>query len=212
MRSSVKPGQSQLLIPLLIVITSAVVFAANTTVNMINASMNGSDPTGAYLYIPPQTQIETIMIEVWADTFIEAVQDGNSVKARLILDDKTPVSGQELHAYIRETLVSTLITDDQGYVEFIVPRSRIPDAKIVFRGNPQMFLNPSEFEMGTGEETGEIIHDVVENETVDNVTIDVLEMIQGEAEVEKPVKWTKLLRLYNKDLDEKIVQVSSHIP
>ena len=94
MKSSVKPGQSQLLIPLLIVITSAVVFAANTTIGMINVSMNGSNPTGAYLYIPPQTQTESFIVEVWADTSIQVVQHGNSVKARLVLDDKTPDSGQ----------------------------------------------------------------------------------------------------------------------
>ncbi|MHA1953439.1 MAG: hypothetical protein ACW96U_05800, partial [Candidatus Heimdallarchaeaceae archaeon] len=156
MRSSVKPGQSQLLIPLLIVITSAVVFAANTTIGMINASMNGSDPTGAYLYISPQTQTESFMIEVWADTFVEVVVDEKNVKVRLLLDDGSPISGQEISASVKEKLVSILITDDGGYVEFIIPNIKNSDVKIVFSGNSEMFLNPSEIHLKSGVKVSEI--------------------------------------------------------
>ena len=62
MKSSTKSGQSQLLIPLLMIITSAVVFATNVTLNVTNSSI-----TGNTIGIPAVSQEFSFPIEIWAD-------------------------------------------------------------------------------------------------------------------------------------------------
>ena len=49
-----KSGQSQLVIPILIILSSVLALAANTTINAINETMNGSNSsiTGSFIGIP----------------------------------------------------------------------------------------------------------------------------------------------------------------
>jgi len=204
MKSRVKPGQSQLLIPLLIVITSAVVFAANTTFNMINSSFNDSNLslTGNLLGITNQTYTQTASfpIEVWADTFIEVVLEKKSIKASLILDNKTPVSGEILDFYVNGDLVDSIVTNELGFA-ILDFKSEISDLKVMFKGSSSLFLNPSEFEMETGLNITEEMENII-----------VLGLEQGKAEVGKPVEWKKILKIFNEKDTETLIDLSSEIP
>jgi hypothetical protein len=202
MKSSVKPGQSQLLIPLLIVITSAVVFAANTTISMINATMNDSNfsLTGVLVGIPNQTQTASFPIEVWADTFIEVVLEKKSIKASLILDNKTPVSGEILDFYVNGNLVDSIVTNELGFAVLDF-KSEISDLKVMFKGSSSLFLNPSEFEMETGLNITEEMKNII-----------VLGLEQGKAEIGKPVEWKKILKIFNDKDTERLIDFSSEIP
>ena len=78
-------GQSQLLIPIIIILTSVLALAANTTIDYLNSTVNNSTITGNFLAIP-QTIEKSFPIEIFANTSISLDVKGNSVRATLTLD------------------------------------------------------------------------------------------------------------------------------
>jgi hypothetical protein len=142
MKSSAKSGQSQLLIPLLMIITSAIVFATNVTLNMTNQT----PMTGAMIGIPTNSQEFSFPIEIWANTSINLNIENNLVKAALILDNSSAVSNQLLNFYLNDTLLFSDKTDDEGMIVFPIPFPGI--IKAVFSGSD--YLNPSENQIGNG--------------------------------------------------------------
>jgi len=129
MKSNVKLGQIQLLIPLLIIITSTIVFAANTTISTSNLTI---------------TEERGFTIEVWANTSIALSLEGNLVKAILILDNGTLLENQQLDFYLNNSLVNSILTDSDGYAELLISESGSYVLRTVFSGDPSLFLNPSE--------------------------------------------------------------------
>jgi hypothetical protein len=120
-------GQSQLLSSLLVLlITSAIVIATNSTIT--------NNTTGMFSEVLESNVIEkTSTVQVWANTFI----DVQGSKARLLMDNGSAITGQEILAYYNEELLQKLITDEDGYVEF----NNVTN--LVYLGNESLFLNPS---------------------------------------------------------------------
>ncbi|NIO44470.1 MAG: hypothetical protein GTN36_02850, partial [Candidatus Aenigmarchaeota archaeon] len=137
-------GQSQLLIPLVIILTSVVAFAANTTIEMINSTSNDSNSsiTGSFIGIP-QTTEKSFPIEVWADTSINLELGENLVRATLILDNGDLLEDQQMDFYLNNTLLGSGLTNSEGFVDFPVSDKGI--IKAVFNGD--QYLNPSESEI-----------------------------------------------------------------
>ncbi|MFH1473362.1 MAG: hypothetical protein ABIE55_00555, partial [Candidatus Aenigmatarchaeota archaeon] len=184
MKSSTKSGQSQLLIPLLLIISSAMVFATNVTLNLTK----NTTPSGAFVGIPNSTnetnnsQEFVFPIEVWAETYIGMNIDGNVVKAHLFLDNQTKIENHQINLYLNGVFFGSDLTDVEGIAEFTV--SEFGEYKIfaVFEGRD--FLNPSEINLT------EIIQ---ENEVI----FEILGTEQGDIEIGEPVKWEKKFRLFN---------------
>lgn len=151
-------GQSQLLIPLVIILTSIVVLATNMTINVLNSTLNGSNSgiTGNMIGIP-QTVENSFPIEVWANTSIKLDVVENLVIATLFLDNGTLLENEQIDFYLNDSSIYSLSTDVQGTAEIPKPDNGI--IKVSFNGNPSLFFNPSESEI-------EIIKNVTENEII----------------------------------------------
>ena len=202
MKSNVKSGQSQLLIPLLMIITSAVVFATNVTMNITNSSI-----TGNMVGIPAYSEEFSFPIEVWADTSVDLRKENGLIKAALLMDNGSSVSNQRLDFYLNGTILFSDKTDQNGLIEFAPPFDG--NIKAVFSGSD--YLNPSESEMKMGNDSGEpIIND--DNETVDSSVLEVLDVEQGEITIGEPVKWNKRLKLNNLKSEDSLVEASLDIP
>jgi hypothetical protein len=169
MKSSVRSGQSQLLIPLIIILGSVLALAANTTINAINSTSNSSNTsiTGNLLGIP-QTVEQSFPIEVWANTSLELETGKNLVRATLILDNGTLLESKQIDFFLNDTMLGSGLTNAEGFVDF--PITDNGTLKAVFNGDS--YLNPSE------NETGMMTKKVAED------------LEQGEAEIGKPVRWT----------------------
>jgi hypothetical protein len=147
MKSSAKSGQSQLLIPLLMIITSAIVFATNVTINLTNQTI-----TGAMIGIPAVSQEFAFPIEIWANTSIDLRIENNLVRAALLMDNGSSVSRQRLDFFLNDTMLFSDLTDKDGLISFALPFNGT--IKVVFKGSD--YLNPSENKIGNG---------IIENET-----------------------------------------------
>jgi hypothetical protein len=128
MKSSAKSGQSQLLIPLLIIISSAIVFAANTALNT----------TASEEFV--------FTVDVFANTYIGLDEEENIVKAYLFMDNGTAIGNQKVDLYLNETMFGSSITDEKGLAEFVVPEGE-HEIEAAFEGNESLFLNPSEIRL-----------------------------------------------------------------
>ena len=168
MKSSVKSGQSQLLIPLLMVLTSAIVFATNVTINMTNQTLI----TGNMIGIPSDSQEFSFPIEVWADTSIDLRVEGKLVRATLLLDNGSSVSNQRLEFYLNDTLLFADNTDRNGMIQFAIPFDGT--IRTVFSGSP--YLNPSEAVMGDSIENDIVTEKVDEISITDNEISDDVEI------------------------------------
>ncbi|NIM46746.1 MAG: hypothetical protein GTN40_01140, partial [Candidatus Aenigmarchaeota archaeon] len=138
-------GQSQLLIPLIIILTSVAAFAANTTIDIINSTSNDSNSsiTGDFIGIP-QTTEKSFPIEVLADVSINLEVGENLVRATLILDNGDLLENQQIDFYLNNTLLGSGLTNSEGFVDF--PVSDMGILKAVFSGDSSLFYNPSEIE------------------------------------------------------------------
>ncbi|MFH0896869.1 MAG: hypothetical protein V1850_02325, partial [Candidatus Bathyarchaeota archaeon] len=136
MKSSTKSGQSQLLVPIVMILTSALVFATNTYIN----STNMSSPTGAFLAIQPEEM--SFSIEVWANTSIGLNVVEGMARAQLLMDNGTTLADQEIKFYINNSLLDSKITDSQGYAEIGLSQES-QSVRAVYEGNSSMFLNQS---------------------------------------------------------------------
>ncbi|MEM5781782.1 MAG: hypothetical protein QXD43_01120, partial [Candidatus Aenigmatarchaeota archaeon] len=142
MKSSVS-GQSQMLIPVLVILTSALVLAANATLNM-------TSPTGNFLPIV-QTQEKSFSVEVWANTSLSLEIEESNAKALLLLDNGTALEGQEVKFYLNESFIGSNLTDSQGIAYFFVNSSG--NLKAVFEGSE--YLNPTYTEISIYNESEE---------------------------------------------------------
>ena len=136
MKSNVR-GQSQLLIPILIILTSVAVLAANATLNITSNS-----PTENFLNIQ-QNEEKNFSIEIWANTSLSVESSQSTVRALLILDNGTALFGQEIKFYLDDNFIASNLTDSEGFAE-INFNANNGSVKAVFESNPSLFLNPSE--------------------------------------------------------------------
>jgi len=136
-------GQSQLLIPLVIILTSIVALAANTTMDIINSTDNSSI-TGSFIGIP-QTIEKSFPIEIWANTSINLELGENLVRATLILDSGDLLENQQIDFYLNNALLGSGLTNAEGFVDF--PVSDKGSLKAVFNGDSSLFFSPSETEI-----------------------------------------------------------------
>ena len=162
------------IIVLMIIITSGILVAGNSTA--INQSI-----TSAIIQIEEvinntaEIIIEaTSQIEVWANTFINIKKKQNSADISLSLDNGTALPNQEIEFYLDESLISSQLTDSEGYTELIFNPNTSPGTysfRVEFQGNPNLYLNPS-----FAEEQIEIIgeNEAEINETDINITIPIL--------------------------------------
>ncbi|MFW9852798.1 MAG: hypothetical protein ACFFDS_07645, partial [Candidatus Thorarchaeota archaeon] len=200
-------GQSQLLIPLIIILTSVAAFAANTTINAINSTSNGSNstPTGDFIGIP-QTMEKSFPIEVWADTSINLEIGENLVRATLFLDNGDLLENQQIDFYLNNTILGSGLTNSDGFVDFPVSEKEV--VKAVFNGDSSLFFNPSETEIDMLISREQ---EISENKT-ENLTIEI-DTVQGKAEIGKPVKWKKIVKISNpNDFDVLDQKISINVP
>ncbi|MFH0897150.1 MAG: hypothetical protein V1850_03765, partial [Candidatus Bathyarchaeota archaeon] len=136
MKSSTRLGQSQLLIPVIVILTSVLAIATNTYIN----STNSSSPTGSFLGVD-LAEGNDFSIDVWANTSVMLNSGNDTIKAQLFMDNGTALTKQEIRFYVNGTLKSR-ITDSEGYayVNFTEGDSVIA----VFEGNASEFLSPSQ--------------------------------------------------------------------
>ncbi len=173
MKSNVR-GQSQLLIPLLVILTSTIVLAVNATFNLTN----NSSLTGNFLSIQ-QSEENNFSIEVWANTSLTLESNQIDVKALLFLDNGTILEGQEIKFYLNDTIINSSFTDSTGSVE--ISFNSTGALKAVFDGNDSLFLNPSESVLNF-----EAIN--VVNETIElNVTKNETNATENETEENKTI-------------------------
>ena len=142
MKSSAKSGQSQLLIPLLIFISSAMVFATNITLNMTN----GTVVTGDFLITSNYSDNFSFPVEVYANTYIGLNADESIVQVYLSMDNETRIENQQIVLYLNGSAFGRELTNSEGLAEFVVPEGDY-EIKAVFEGNDSLFLNPSEIEI-----------------------------------------------------------------
>ncbi|MFH0929508.1 MAG: hypothetical protein V1818_04120, partial [Candidatus Aenigmatarchaeota archaeon] len=154
MKSSTKTGQSQLLIPLIVIITSAIVFATNVTMNMTNS------PTGYAIGIPDQTF--SFPIEVWANTSIGFEVKGDSIKATLLLDNGSVISDGKLNFYLNETPLYSDYTDKHGRIDFPLPFNGT--IRATYAGGE--YTNPSENNLDLRLDSSEI--ETLSDESIKN--------------------------------------------
>ena len=174
------------------IITSAIVFATNVTINMTNQSV-----TGAMIGIPSNSQEFSFPIEIWANTSIDLTEDGNIVRAILLLDNGSAIPDKTIDFYLNDTIIFSDSTDKNGMIGFSATFPGI--VKAAFTGDD--YLNPSETQMNFRLESSET-----------DEAVELLEITQGKAEVGKDVEWSKKIRMKNlKDSDEQ-VDLSSEIP
>ena len=188
-------GQSQLWIPLIILIGSVLAIAADVTMNTTSSTI-----TGKFLEMPKSIE-KSFQIEVWANTTIKLENIESLVRATLSLDNGTLLENQKIDFYLNDKPIGYGLTNTEGFVDFNVSNGKI---KAVFNGSS--FINPSESMM---EMTGQ--ENVTFNESNINETKTSKEILsegleQGEAEIGKPVRWTKKIK---KDL---IFDIKSQIP
>lgn len=114
-------------------LTSAVVFAANLV---------DLDPVPTEL-TPIIDQV--VEIEIWANTYIHFEIMNTDFNAVLTLDNGTVLSEQEIEFYLNESLISTSITDLEGYASFPLNETSPGNysLKTIFQGNPSLYSNPS---------------------------------------------------------------------
>jgi hypothetical protein len=137
--SNVKSGQSQLLIPLIVILTSALVFATNTYINATNSTQ-----TGEFL-VTQQVEERNFSIEVWANTSIRLESDEFFVRAVLTLDNGTLLKDQQVDFYLNGSSVYNIFTNSEGVAEIPIPDNGI--VRAIFNGNPSLFFNPSQGEI-----------------------------------------------------------------
>ena len=89
-------------------------------------------------------------IEVWANTLIKVGIKENIVRALLLMDNETPLSGQEIDFYLNESLIESKFTNSEGYAEISFNLYNISlgnySFKASFPGNSSLYLNPSHTE------------------------------------------------------------------
>jgi len=167
MKSNVR-GQSQLLIPILVILTSAIVFAANATLNITN-----STPNGRFLNIQ-QTEERNFSIDAWANTSLTLEFNQTTAKALLLLDNGTVLDGQEIKFYLNDSFIGSNLTGIEGFAEINLNASN-ESLNAVFEGNSSLFLNPSEAVLNlieTENNTQNITEtNVTENTTEENETV-----------------------------------------
>ena len=137
MKSSAKSGQSQLLIPLLIIISSAIVFAANTALN--------SSVTEEFIFT----------VDVFANTYLGFDAEENVVKTYLFMDNGTAIANQKVDLYLDESFFGSNMTNEKGLAEFFVPEGEY-EIKSIFEGNDSAYLNPSEIHLNFTSESSEM--------------------------------------------------------
>lgn len=138
--SKVKSGQSQLLIPLIIILTSALVFATNTYIN----ATNNSTPTGEFL-VAQQAKETSFSIEVWANTTLMLESQEGTIRTILTLDNGTLLENQQINLFLNDSLLYSGTTNAEGTVE--IPFNESGKIRSFFSGNSSLFLNPSEAEI-----------------------------------------------------------------
>ena len=85
-------------------------------------------------------------IEVWANTYLSLKIINNNLKTLLTLDNESILPEQEIEFYLNGSLVSTSVTDLEGYAPFPNLNETSPGnyfLKMIFQGNPFLYLNPS---------------------------------------------------------------------
>jgi hypothetical protein len=138
--SKVFSGQSQLLIPLIVILISALVFATNTYMN----ATNSSTPSGLFMGTS-QTKESSFSIDVWADTSIRLDSDEKFIRAVLFLDDGTLLKDQQVDFYLNESSIGNVLTNPEGVAK--IPRTENGTIRAVFNGNGFLFLKPSQGEI-----------------------------------------------------------------
>ncbi|MFH0929623.1 MAG: hypothetical protein V1818_04740, partial [Candidatus Aenigmatarchaeota archaeon] len=199
MKSSAKTGQSQLLIPLLVIITSAVVFATNVTMNWTNQT----PITGYYMGIPNSSSQEfSFTIEVWANTSISLSKEGDLIKSVLLMDNGSAVPGQKIDFFLNNSPIYSDTTDKNGLIDFPLPFNGT--ARAVFSGGN--YLNPSENEMVFGGKAESVV------KRTDSFVLEVLEVEQGEIKIGEPVKWIREFKLTNPKDKDSLAELILDIP
>ncbi len=83
-------------------------------------------------------------IEVWAKTYIDIEHSGDTVIARLYLDDGTPIAGQILKLYADGELLASEVTDSDGDVIVSFEADNTThDISASFGGIPEEYIHPS---------------------------------------------------------------------
>jgi len=186
-----KSQASGLAVLALIAIMTTTAIAANMTLNTTNQTITG--------YITAhRSVVESATIEVWANTSLKLEKNNNTIIAQLKMDNGSVIPDQKIDFYLNEKYFTSQRTDSNGQVK-IGLNSSTYNAKAIFEGNKSLFLNPSKYFLILNEslEENETIENITEVNITTNVTIKEVKLIQGKAEIGKPVKWKKIIEVKN---------------
>jgi len=142
-----------------IVLTSGILIANNSSNSTIISTFSITEKTAE--------------IEIWANTSISLELINNNINALLILDNQTVLPEQEIEFYLNESLISTTLTNSQGYAYSNLTSPGNYSLKAEFQGNPFLFFNPSsaEKQIEIIEQNGSIEIMFI-NKTETNITIE----------------------------------------
>ncbi len=139
-------GQAELAVSLaLILVTAGSVVAYSTMNNTTNTSFTGNVVSGGLGSISSANSAEvTSSIEVWADSRIEMIYDFDTIVARLMLDDETPIDGGSVDMYVNDVETFRATTDEDGKIMkhlYLENGTHILEAE--FKGRPEDYINPA---------------------------------------------------------------------
>lgn len=101
---------------------------------------------------------ESSEIEIWADTKIEVIEEGNNTEISLLLDNGTKLRNEEIEFYLNDSLVSIEKLENESVSSPFNPYQTIPGVvfEIKFPGNSSLYLNPSSLKFEDNEEITEV--------------------------------------------------------
>ena len=119
---------------LFVVLASAIVIATNSTLS------------GRFIGVSNVVE-ESIKVEVFANTSMDLKVENSLIVARLLLDNVSFVSNQEIEFYVDGNFVGSNFTDDFGVSTYSFNLTNASKVKAIFKGSEKEYLNPSEAEI-----------------------------------------------------------------
>jgi hypothetical protein len=119
---------------LFVVLASTILIATSSTL------------TGRFIGVSNVVE-ESIKVEVFANTSMDLKVENSLIVARLLLDNGSFVSNQEIEFYVDGNFVSSNFTDDFGVSTYSFNLINSSKVKAIFKGSEKEYLNPSEAEI-----------------------------------------------------------------
>ncbi len=156
---------------------------------------------------PIEEVVEKNFIVKIADFIIDAIRlikgEVVSMSAKLVSLNDTPIPNKTLSFYSDSSFIDSAFTDEFGVAEVNWNPNEI--------GNFTVYVKNDEFNLSLGKEVQVIALEEILNETT-NHTFEVNSLVQGQAEIGKPVEWVQNIQITNLDNETKEIEINSLAP